>query len=323
MKNDLKNKQPLVSIVMPVYNAGKFLRTSLESILNQTYTNWELVAVDDGSQDNSLAILKEYANQDKRIRIYKQPRNLGVSKTANSALKQVHGTLIARMDADDVMKPERIAKQVLFLQKNPDVVTVGGQCQLIDENGKVIGNKSFPLDNQAIYKMMYQAMPVQQPTLMINKKLLPDNFIWYEKEFTTAEEVDLLFRLFQYGKIANLPDVILEYRIHQNNVSLINPKKTFFLTYQTRKEAVIKYHYQPTLKAEIVNFMQWLTISLIPAKAIYPLFIVWRGLKPLKEMLPRIKKYQISFTEFTISRLPEIWRVMNQSVAVFLFILIK
>jgi len=318
-----KNNQQLVSIVMPVYNAGDFLCASLDSILAQTYKNWELIVVDDGSTDNSLQILQDYTRKDQRIRVYSQVKNQGVSRTANFALRQAQGKLIARMDADDVMYPQRIAKQVSFLKKNRAVVAVGGQCVLINEKDQNIGKKTFPTDNESIYRMMYRAMPVQQPTLMVNKSLLPKNFTWYEKEYTTAEEVDLLFRLFQYGKIANLDDFVLKYRLHQNNVSLVDPKKTFFLTYKTRKEAKKKYHYQPTFEARLINFLQWLAITILPPVAVYPLFALWRGVQPLKEFLPGMPKIKLSFTDLSINLLPKTWKYLNQASIFFVFPFLK
>lgn len=318
-----KNNQQLVSIVMPVYNAGEFLCASLDSILAQTYKNWELIAVDDGSTDNSLQILQDYSQKDQRIRVYSQVKNQGVSRTANFALKHIKGKFIARMDADDIMYPQRISKQVSFLKKHPAVVAVGGQCLLIDKKGEKIGRKTFPTNNESIYRMMYRAMPIQQPTLMVNKRLLPKNFIWYEKEYTTAEEVDLLFRLFQYGKIANLDDFVLKYRLHQNNVSLIDPKRTFFLTYQTRKEAVKKYCYQPTFEARLINFFQWLAITLLPAVAIYPLFALWRGVQPLRGFLPRLPKVKLSFPDLSINLLPKARKYLNQATTSFVLFFFK
>lgn len=291
MKKDLK----LISIVMPVYNAGSFLREALDSVLSQTYKNWELICVDDGSTDNSLDILQEYVLIDSRIKVFKNHKNQGVSTTTNYAIGKCHGQYLARMDADDVMTPDRLDKQITYLGKNPQVVVLGGQCQLINEKDQSIGQKIFPCNHQEIYQMMYQAMPIQQPTMMINLKLIPSSFSWYEKKTNTAEEVDLLFKLFKYGEFANLPDFILNYRLHGQNLSLKNPKMTFRITYQTRKIAVKKYGYVPTLKAKIANFGQYFVVNALPEKAVFPLFGIWRGLIPLQSLLPRITFPQIRF----------------------------
>lgn len=288
-----KQTSNLISIVMPVYDAGSFLRQALDSVLSQTYKNWELICVDDGSIDNSFNILQEYALTDLRIKVYKNKKNQGVSATTNFAISKSQGQYLARMDADDVMTPDRLEKQIKYLRKNPQVLVLGGQCSLINEKSENIGKKMFPLTHQEIYKMMYEAMPIQQPTMIINLKLLPKDFSWYEKKTNTAEEVDLLFRLFKYGEFANLPDYVLNYRLHGQNLSLKNPKMTFKITYQTRKMAISKYGYNPTLKARVANYGQYLIVNMLPEKAIFPLFGLWRGLIPLSSLLPKITFPQI------------------------------
>lgn len=292
MKKDLK----LITIVMPVYNAGSFLRQALESVLAQTYQNWKLICVDDGSTDNSFNLLQEYALIDQRIKVYKNEKNQGVSATTNFAISKCQGQYLARMDADDVMLPDRLEKQISYLRKNPQVVVLGGQCWLINKKDEIIGQKKFPCNHEQIYQMMYQAMPIQQPTMMINLKLLPSDFSWYEKNTNTAEEVDLLFKLFKHGQFANLSDYILNYRLHGKNLSLKNPKMTFRITYQTRKKAVKKYGYNPTLIAEIASLGQYLIVNLLPEKAIFPLFGLWRGLIPVQSLFPKITLPQIRFT---------------------------
>lgn len=276
----MKNKnQPLVSIIMPVYNAGHFLAEAIASLQNQTHQNWELIAVDDHSIDNSWKILKEFAQNDTRIKISRTRKNRGVAYTTNLALSKTKGEFIARMDADDISLPWRLQKQVDFLQKNPQVIAIGGQCELIDRNGTVIGGKRFPTDFKKIKEMIFVSIPLQQPTLMVNRQLLPKDFSWYEDSFDVAEEVELLFKLFQYGQVRNLPATILQYRLHNQNLSLQNPKRTFFLTFKTRIKAIFQYHYQPTIKGLIATLGQLMVVSLLPNQLIFPLYSFFRGLK--------------------------------------------
>lgn len=281
-----KSQKPLVSIVLPVYNAGNFLVETVSSVVNQTYKNWELICVNDDSQDNSLSILQDFALQDSRIKVYSNNKNLGVALNSNFAISKAKGKYLARMDADDVMMPDRIEKQVLFLQKNPGVVIVGGQCQLINEEGKQIGKKVFPTKNIDLYQMAFRSMPIQQPTMMINLNLLPKKFTWYNDKFKPADDLDLFFRLFNYGLFANLSDCVLKYRMHKSNISLVNPKRTFFLTYQIRRRAVEFYGYKPMLSSKIVSAFQYLIVSLLPNFLIYPIFVFWRGLMPVWNLLP-------------------------------------
>lgn len=281
---------------MPVYNAGSFLMEAIESILSQTYGNFELIIVDDASKDDSLKILKGFANKDKRIKVFRNKERLGVSASANRALSKASGDFIARMDADDVSFPERLALQVSYLLSNPRVIVVGGQCQLINKEGSEIGEKRFPVDNTDIRKMIFSSVPIQQPALMVRKDLLPKGFVWYESGKNLAEELDLLFRLFMYGKAANLAETILKYRIHGGNTSLLNPKRTFLFTVKTRIRAIFKYGYKPTFAGLVITLGQILVVSVLPNRFIFPVYAFFRGLKkvvttvvlPIKPALAKI-----------------------------------
>ena len=196
----------LVSIVMPVYNAGDFLVESIESILNQTYKEYEFIIVDDASTDSSWEMLKRYAKKDPRIKLLRNKTNEGVSITVKRAIKEAQGDFLARMDADDISMPDRIEKQVKYLQDNPDVVALGTQCETIDTEGAITGEKVFPTEFEKIHRYIFTFIPVQQPSLMIARNRLPRNFEFYHDGMNTAEEVELLFKLFQYGKVVNLPE---------------------------------------------------------------------------------------------------------------------
>lgn len=286
----IKNKQSLVSIVMPVYNAGDFLMEAVESLQKQTYKNWELIAVDDCSSDNSLKILKSLAKKDRRIKVFRNKKRLGVSGTANIALSKTKGAFVARMDADDICLPHRLEKQLRFLQKHQEVVAIGGQCDLIDKDGNKMGEKRFPTDSDKVKKMIFSSIPLQQPTLMVNPKLLPQKFVWYDNRLKTAEEVELLFKLFKYGKVSNLPDTLLQYRLHGGNISLKDPKKTFFLTLKTRFMAIFKYGYLPTFLGVIISLAQLVVVGLLPSSLICPVYALIRGIKhmPLFSIKPRL-----------------------------------
>ncbi len=279
-------EQTLVSILMPVYNAEKYLSKTLESIQSQTYKNWELFAIDDWSTDRSYSILLDFAKKDKRIKLYRNGKHRGVAGAANLALSMIKSDYVARMDADDLMHPERIAKQLKFLKANPSVVIVGSQCLLIDQDGQKIGEKKFPMKNEDIMKMIFRSIPIQQPSMMINRVLLPKDFIAYDKSKNTAEEVGLLFKLFEYGEAANLPDFLHFYRLHDKNTSLTNPKKTFYLTFLTR----LKYAHQASFSDLFLNFVQLVIVFILPKKLIFPLYNLWRNNKLLNLSVPSLTR---------------------------------
>ncbi len=264
---------------MPAYNAGNFLSESIRSIQNQSYSNWELIIIDDASTDNSRKILRSFVKNDERIRLYFNQTNLGVSKTANIGISKANGKFIARMDADDIASFDRIEKQVEFLTTNKKTVAVGGQCELININGKKIGEKKFPLKNKEVKDMIFRSVPLQQPTLMVNKQLLPNKFVWYDEDYSSAEELEFIFRIFKFGNVQNIPNIVLKYRIHEGNTSLINPKKTFFLTLVTRINAIGKYSYRPSLMGIFVTLIQVMIVSILPNSWIYPIYSYIRGIK--------------------------------------------
>lgn len=279
----MKQKMSLISVVMTVYNAAEFVLEAVESIQNQNYPNWELIIVNDGSTDKTGEILRKLAKNDKRIVLINCVKNRGASVASNLGLSKAKGQFIARMDADDITLPDRLAKQVDFLQKHKKVIVVGGQCELIDRDGNSIGMKNFPTSHAEIYGALYQINPIQHPSLMINTALLGAHKITYHTEVLLAHDLEILFKLAQYGKFANLADVVLKYRIHSDSLSLKQPKETFRHTLAVREMARKMYGYVPSKKGILVNFAQKIIMTIIPSFVVYPLFRLIR-MKKLVEI---------------------------------------
>lgn len=278
-KRSSKTNQPLVSVVMPVYNAGNFLVEAIKSILSQTYKNFEFIIVDDASTDNSWKILKQYARKNKKIKLFRNSENLGVSVTVKRAISESKGNFIARMDADDISFPDRLEKQIKYLLSHKTTVALGGQCLLIDKKGRVIGAKTFPTKFEDIYKYIFQFVPVQQPTLIISRKRLPKSFEYYKDGMNTAEEIELIFKLFLYGKVENLQDVVLNYRLHDNNTSLRNLRTTFYYTLVARLNALLRYKYKPTFQGVIATILQTFLVFTLPKRVLTGLYFLTKGIK--------------------------------------------
>lgn len=272
-------KQPLVSVIIPVFNGNGFLPAAIISILNQTYKNFELIVIDDGSTDNSFDIMKRFAKQDSRIRVYRNSQNLNIANTLNRGIKLAKSQYIARMDADDVALPHRLEKQMHFLLTHPPVVIVGGQCQTIDITGKVIGQKHFPVSNQNIKEALFTSNPIQHPTAIINRALLPNDFAWYNPALPPAEDYDLFFRLAKYGTFHNLKSIVLQYRQYLGSETFKNPVNTFYMTKKVRHLAVTQYGYRPSLKSWLIHFLQVALIACLPDTFIYPVYVFIRGIK--------------------------------------------
>ena len=299
------NQQPLVTVLITAYNADRFIGQTLESVISQTYQNLEILVVDDGSTDNTARVVKEFKRIDKRIKLFQLNKNVGPSLASNFGLKKAKAKFIARIDADDIAFPDRIEKQVKFLLENEEVIIVGGQCVLIDEENQIIGQKEYPISHQEIYNSLFIFNPIQHPACMINKSLLPNGKIHYHNGSVLAHDLELLFELAQYGKLANLKEAVLYYRQHQNSLSLKNPKETFKATLSARYKAIKKYGYQPTLKGLAAHFGQAFIVSLLPDEAVYSIFKLLRIRKNLefnqtlisikKELAGMIFKWQSNF----------------------------
>lgn len=277
-----KNTKPTISILMPVYNAARFLGPCLESIQKQSFKDWELIAIDDASTDNSYSQLWEAAKNDSRIRVFRNKKNLGVALTLNRTVKFAKGSYLARMDADDIMVKGRLAKQKAYLDHNPETVLVGGQCELINFDGQAIGYKNYPLNDQEIRKMIFTFSPASHPSIMINRLLLPKQFDWYNPFACPAEDIDLYFRLFSFGKFANLDEVVTKYRLYPSSTSFKNPKLNFFKTQRVRQNAIKRFGYQPSRRARLVSVIEATAVKTLPANLIYPLYLFMRGLVEIK-----------------------------------------
>jgi glycosyltransferase involved in cell wall biosynthesis len=205
---------PLVSVVMPVWNAERYLAEALDSILVQTHANWELVLVDDGSSDRSLEIAESYARRDARIRPLRNQRNLGIVATRNRAFAETdaQSAYLAVMDSDDVCMPERFAQQVAFLEAHPDHAVVGGNTLIIDERSQAIGARAYPSRYEDILAVITRYNPIANPTAMIRKSAMAE-LGGYDARYARCQDYDLWLRMAARYKLANLDAFTLKYRI--------------------------------------------------------------------------------------------------------------
>lgn len=216
---------PLISVCMPVYNAKRYVAEAVESILSQTFRDFEFLIIDDGSTDGSLDILHRYATQDPRIRLWSGP-NVGYVPRLNEMLALARGPLIARMDADDVSIPDRFARQVEFLRDHPEVDVVGSAMTCIDQRGYTLTDWAFPVAHDAIQDLaLTGSCPFSHPSVIMRRKAVLA-VEGYKEELAPAEDYDLWLRMGERGQLANLPDILVRYRMHDQSVStLLQPKQ--------------------------------------------------------------------------------------------------
>jgi len=209
---------PTVSALMPVYNAEPYLAEAVESILGQTFADFEFLVVNDGSTDRSGAILERYAARDRRIRLTSRP-NTGYTVALNQLLDLASGEFVARMDADDVALPQRLERQVDYLRAHRDVVCVGSAVQFIDGAGRFLRNAHPGMDHEAIQQRALAGdCPLNHPSIMMRRAAV-QAVGGYHPEFEPAEDLDLWLRLGEVGRLTNLPEVLMKYRQHARSFS--------------------------------------------------------------------------------------------------------
>jgi len=212
---------PQLSVVLPVYNADRFLADALDSILDQDFGDFECVTVNDGSTDRSPSILEEYRKRDARIRVLHQA-NLGLVETLNRAISLSRASLIARIDADDVCLPGRFKAQVLYFKERQDLGVLGGQIQLIDEESRFLRIVDYPPGGQELAAFLHQGSPVAHPAVMFRKAAVEKAGL-YRKAYKHAEDYDLWLRVQEAGyAIENLRVPLIGYRQHAERISVVH-----------------------------------------------------------------------------------------------------
>lgn len=209
---------PIVSVLMPVYNAEAYLKEAIDSILNQTFTDFEFVIINDGSTDKSEEIILNY--QDSRIRYFKNEVNLKLIKTLNRGLELVSGKYIARMDADDISELNRLQVQFDFMEANPDVGIVGTGFKTFKNNSNTLSNVMYKSShNEICFNQLYQ-IHLCHGTCMIRQVVLKINSLSFSLEYEHAEDFELFTRLSKHTKLANIQACLYQVRQHENEVSI-------------------------------------------------------------------------------------------------------
>ncbi|ECQ7164294.1 glycosyltransferase [Campylobacter jejuni] len=214
------NNVPYISVVMPTYNREKYVAEAIESILNQSFTNFEFIIIDDGSSDNTCKIIEEFAKRDCRIIFLKNTCNKGIVYTLNRGIKLSKGKYIARMDDDDTSVFNRFQKQIEYLDKNEDIVVLGSYVESSDENG--IKHPTWvDVDSANLVEVMLNfKCPISHPNVIIRKDFLFQNNIYYRKEYQYAEDYGLWMEIiFNGGKIENYPEILLKHRVTKNSIT--------------------------------------------------------------------------------------------------------
>ncbi len=266
------NNTPLASVVLANYNGSQFLKEAIESVCAQSFRDFEFIVVDDGSTDNSRAIMDEMAARDSRIvRLY-LPQNGGLPNALNAGIKEAKGKYIVRMDGDDICLPQRFERQVAYMERaeNEKVGVCGTFCEVIDTSGKSLGPKRFAENDKDIRRMFWFRNPIQHSTSIIRKKCF-EELGGYDTNFPQSQDYELWFRFGQKYELHNLPEILLKYRVHGENAILKRQKSTIRGVLLARKYAVTKYGYKMPFSGRVFSWLTNVTYVL-PARLVFVIF---------------------------------------------------
>lgn len=208
---------PTVSVVMCVFNGERFLHEAVESILAQTFRDFEFIVIDDGSSDRTPSILDAFAARDARLRVHHEPHR-GLIASLNKGCGLAQGGYIARMDADDIAKPDRLALQVEFMKSHSDVGVLGGAVELMDSDGRAIACSQNPSEDAEIRQELQHRCPLWHPTVVFRHEVFTQAGGY--RSVVDAEDYDFWLRVSEHFRMANLSSVLLQYRLHPNQTSL-------------------------------------------------------------------------------------------------------
>jgi glycosyltransferase involved in cell wall biosynthesis len=275
----MDNNVPKISVLMPAYNAEKYIGEAIESILNQTFRDFEFIIVDDYSTDRTWEIIQKYAKKDERIVPMKNDKNLRISRTLNKGLNLAKGKYIARMDADDWSYPDRFQKQFNFMEANPEIGISGGTMEVCDKKLVRIKKsyRKYNLTDKEIRKKIFRYSPFCHPLVMFRAEVLKKYNFYYGPALAIAEDYDLYFKIGMVSKFGNLEDILAKYRIVDDGTSVSKSRIQERLTLYIRIKAVFEYGYRMSFNDKLYFLGQFLSMFMIPQKFKIDLFNFFRN----------------------------------------------
>ena len=207
-------EKPLVSVLMPVYNGAPFLKEAVESICGQTYGNFELIIIDDGSKDGSSDVIRDI--KDQRIRLINNETNIGLASTLNKGIELSQGKYIARMDQDDISHSGRIDRQVTYMETHPETVACSAWFKMFGASEKQI---AYPESHNEIYLRFLYSCPIAHPAVILRKETLVNNRLFYDPAYEYSEDSNLWIRMINFGEFHNLPEFLFSYRMHHSQMT--------------------------------------------------------------------------------------------------------
>ena len=208
----MKFKDSIVTVILPVYNASKYLPDCLSSLELQSYRDLQIIAIDDHSRDDSLKILRKYKKNFDNFEIYSNKKRYGLAVCYNRAMKRARGRFVAFMNPYDINAISRFKRQVNFLLNNPRTVAVGTQYTMIDDSNKRLEKSDLPEEHETIYDTLIHTSSLHPETVMINRQLLPKDLLYFKNNKYPFIYTEIFVKFFQYGKVANIKQSLYFHR---------------------------------------------------------------------------------------------------------------
>lgn len=266
---------PAISVVMPAYNAASYLSVAVDSILAQSFRDFELIVVDDASTDHTWEVLAPYLKADARVKALRNTANAKISRTLNRGIEAAAGRYVMRMDADDWSYPDRLEKQFEFMESRPGVVLSGGTIELCDENLSPLNKRRYPRTDTEIRERIFFFSPFCHPAIICRSDALRKAG-GYNESLEVAQDYDLYFRIGRLGELANMDDCIHRLRTHRGSSSIrrgaLQERNTLYI----RLKAIVEYGYEMDRSARLYLAIQYLSSFLIPFRMKFWLFNLLR-----------------------------------------------
>lgn len=262
-------KTPKISVIMPNYNCWKYLAEAIESILNQSFTDFEFIIIDDGSTDDSWEVIQKYAKTDKRIKALRNEKNMHIVYSRNRALQLSNWEYIAFLDSDDSAYPERFQAQLDFMElpENSDIGMCGTNIDIINSESVKTWEKKFPETNQQCRDSIWYRNPFGQNTVLIRKECF-DKVWLYDDEYRNAEDLDMWIRIGEHYKLYNIQKNLSTYRIFEHN-SIMKQQKLMIRSALKARRNAMKLGYKMPLKWVVFYIGTW-CMQFFPPK-----FVLW------------------------------------------------
>jgi len=255
---------PKVSVLMPAHNTDKYIGEAIESILKQTFKDFELIIIDDGSTDQTWKIIQEYARKDSRVIPLQNEKNLGISPTRNRLIALSKGKYIVWQDADDISMPYRIEHQYIFMEDHPDVGICGGYLQFFNEKGLTSVRKYAP-DDASLRKSIFRYSPVAQPSAIVRKSCF-ESLGSFSESLAVAEDLACSFKIGTRYKFANLEEILIKYRESPMSATYKHLAAIERNTLMLRRHYALNPSYIMSTSDVVLNCIQTLSIFLIPSR---------------------------------------------------------